>query len=121
MRGLGLLAALTGVGLASGIMAYGAVAEGTTYTALSWALIAPVWGVLALLWLLVRYWPLAAAVPMGSLAVFAGAYYGDVYGQFPAAVLFLLATALIFLPDPAKGGKMSGLTEDAQTPDPKAG
>lgn len=103
MLALGLAAALTGTGLAAGIMAHGALVDGITYTLLSWALIAPVWGLLALLWLLVRRWPVGAAVPLGGLAVFSGVYYGDVYGQFPAGVLFLMATAIVFLPDHGKG------------------
>ncbi len=113
MLAVGLVAALTGAALASGIMAYGAIADGTKYTTLSWALIAPVWGLLALLWLLVRRWPLAAAASMGWLAIFAGIYYGDVYGQFPAALLFLLGTAIVFLPDRAKDGGTRTPTEMA--------
>ena len=101
---LGLAAALAGAGLAAGIMAYGALVDGSTYTLLSWVLIAPAWGLPALFWLLVRRWPAgAAAVPLGGLAVFSGVYYGDVYGQFPAGVLFFLATAVVFLPDHSKG------------------
>ena len=42
-------------------------------------------------------------MPLGGLAVFSGVYYGDVYGQFPAGVLFLIATAVVFLPDHSKG------------------
>ncbi|MEE8385517.1 MAG: hypothetical protein V3S01_06345 [Dehalococcoidia bacterium] len=99
---LGLAAALVGAGLAAGIMAYGALVDGSTYTLLSWALIAPAWGLLALFWLLVRRWPPTAAVPLGGLAVFSGVYYGDVYGQFPAGVVFFLATAVVFLPDHSK-------------------
>ena len=118
MLALGLAAALTGVGLAFGIMAYGALVDGETYTTISWALIAPVWGFLGLLWLLVRRWPVAAAASMGGLAIFAAAYYGDVYGQFPAAVLFLLATAVVFLPGSAKGGPATSRTEAADTSEP---
>jgi hypothetical protein len=96
---VGLVAALAGAGLATGLMAHGALTDGETYTTVSWALIGPVWGVLGVLWTLVRRWPVAAAVPMGGLAIFAGTYYGDVYGQLPAGLLFLLATALVFLPN----------------------
>ncbi len=104
---LGLLAVLAGAGLPTGIMAYGAVANGESYTAISWALIAPLWGLLGLLWLLVRRWPMAAAVPMGWLAIAAGIYYSDVFAQYPAALLFLLATAVVFLPNSTKQGVTS--------------
>ena len=99
---VGLIAALAGAGLATGIMVYGALVDGSTYTTVSWALIAPLWSLQALLWLLVRRWLLAAAVPLGGLAVFAGMYYSDVYGQFPAGLLFLLATGVVLLPNRAK-------------------
>ena len=102
---VGLIAALAGAGLAAGIMVYGALVDGSTYTMVSWALIAPLWSLQALLWLLVRRWLLAAAVPLGGLAVFAGMYYSDVYGQFPAGLLFLLATAVVLLPNQAKEGE----------------
>ena len=102
MLAVGLIAALAGAGLAAGIMVHGALVDGITYTTVSWALIAPLWGLQALLWLLVRRCLVAAAVPLGGLAVFAGMYYGDVYGQFPAGALFLLATAVVFLPNQAK-------------------
>ncbi len=120
MLALGLVAALTGVGLAIGIMAYGAAVDGETYTTISWVLIAPVWGVLGLLWLLVRRWPVAAAASMGGLSIFAGAYYGDVYGQFPAAVLFLLATAVVFLPGAARDRGASAQIEAAGSPERRA-
>ncbi len=99
---LALFAALAGAGLATGIMAYHALDHGTNYTTLSWALIAPTWSLLVLLWLLARRWPLPAAVPMALLAAFTGIYYSDVYGQYPAGFLYLLAMAAIFLPDAAK-------------------
>ncbi len=120
MLALGLAAALTGVGLATGIMAYGVLVDGETYTTISWALIAPVWGLLGLLWLLVRRWPVAAAASMGGLAIFAAAYYGDVYGQVPAAVLFLLATAVVFLPGSANRGRVSSQADAAGTPERRA-
>ncbi len=104
MLALGLVAALVGAGLPTGIMAYGALANGESYTVESWALIAPAWGLPGLLWLLVRRWPLAAAVPMGWLAIPAGIYYSDVYAQYPAAILFLLAAAVVLLPESTKSG-----------------
>ena len=60
---------------------------------------APGWGRPGLLGLLVRRWPMAAAVLMGWLAIPAGLYYSDVYAQYPAAILFLLAAAVVLLPD----------------------
>ncbi len=36
---------------------------------------------------------------MGWLAIPAGIYYSDVYPQYPAAILFLLAAAAVLLPD----------------------
>ena len=107
MLALGLVVALVGAGLPTGIMAYGALANGESYTVESWVLIAPAWGLPGLLWLLVRRWPLAAAVPMGWLAIPAGIYYSDVYAQYPAAILFLLAAAVVLLP---------ASTESAATP-----
>ena len=102
---LGLFAAFAGAALPTGIMVYHAVADGVDYTTVSWALIAPIWGLLALLWLLVRRWPVGAAVPMGWLAIVGGLYYSDVYSYIPAAVLFLLAAAVVFLPDVAGAGR----------------
>ena len=102
---LGLFAALAGAALPTGIMAYHAAVDGVDYTTVSWALIAPIWGLLALLWLLVRRWPLGAAIPMGWLAIVGGLYYGDVYSYIPAAVLFLLAAAVVFLPNAAAAGR----------------
>lgn len=101
---LGLFAALVGAGFATGIMAYEAIVNEVDYTTLSWAMIGPVWGLLGMLWALTRRWPLAAAVPMGWVAIFAGIYFSDVYGQYPAAALFVLATAVVFLPE-ARGGR----------------
>ena len=99
MLAFGLAVALVGAGLPTGIMAYEALANGESYTVESWALIAPAWGLPGLLWLLVRRWPMAAAVLMGWLAIPAGLYYSDVYAQYPAAILFLLAAAVVLLPD----------------------
>ena len=93
-------------------MAYEALANGESYTVESWALIAPAWGLPGLLWLLVRRWPMAAAVLMGWLAIPAGIYYSDVYAQYPAAILFLLAAAVVLLPDSAK----SSATPSAAVP-----
>ena len=36
---------------------------------------------------------------MGWLAIPAGIYYSGVYVQYPAAILFLLAAAVVLLPD----------------------
>ncbi len=94
----GLLAALAGAGLGFGIMAYEAIANGVDYTTQSWLLIAPVWGALAALWLLVRRWPVVAALPFGTLALFAAYYFSDVYGQYPAGLVVLLALPLVLLP-----------------------
>ena len=99
MLAFGLAVALVGAGLPTGIMAYEALANGESYTVESWALIAPAWGLPGLLWLLVRRWPMAAAVLMGWLAIPAGLYYSDVYAQYPAVILFLLAAAVVLLPD----------------------
>ena len=93
----GFSLALTGAGLAFGIMAARALREGIDYTAISWALIAPVWGVLALLALLVTR-ARVVALPLGWLSIFAGLYYADVFGYMPAAGLFLVATFVVFAP-----------------------
>ena len=94
----GLVAALAGAGLGFGIMAYEAIVNGVDYTTQSWALIAPVWGALAALWLLVRRRPVVAALPFGALALFAAYYFSDVYGQYPAGLVVLLALPLVLLP-----------------------
>lgn len=92
---LGLFCALIGAGLASGIMAYGAIANGEDYTVQSWVLIAPVWFGLAALWWLTTRWPFVGAIPMGALAFYAGGYFSDVYGQFPAGLLLFLGAVLL--------------------------
>ena len=115
MLALGLFAAVAGAALPTGIMAYHAVADGVDYTTVSWALIAPIWGLLALLWLLVRRWPVGAAIPMGWLAIIGGLYYGDVYAYIPAAVLFLLAAAVVFLPDAAGASRTRAPNAAART------
>ncbi len=96
---LGLALTTLGASLATGIMAYEAIVNDIDYTTISWVLIGPIWGLLAVLWTLVRRWPMAAAVLTGWLAIMAGLYFSDVYGQYPAALLFVLATAVVFLPD----------------------
>ncbi len=93
-----MLAALAGAGLGFGIMAYEAIVNGVDYTTQSWALIAPVWGALAALWLLVRRRPVVAALPFGALALFAAYYFSDVYGQYPAGLAVVLALPLVLLP-----------------------
>ncbi len=90
---LGLLCALTGAGLATGIMAYEAIAHGTDYSLQSWILIAPVWLGVAALWLLTTRWPFIGAIPLGVLTLYAGAFFSDVYGQYPAGVLLFLGSA----------------------------
>ncbi len=112
---LGLFAAFAGAALPTGIMAYHAVADGVDYTTVSWALIAPIWGLLALLWLLVRRWPVGAAIPMGWLAIVGGLYYSDVYAYIPAAVLFVLAAAVVFLPDEPEAGRTRTPSAAART------
>ncbi len=99
----GLLATLAGAGLGFGIMAFEAIVNGVDYTTQSWALIAPVWGALAALWLLVRRWPVTAALPFGALALFAAYYFSDVYGQYPAGLVVLLALPLVLLPPGERG------------------
>lgn len=94
---LGFLAAAAGAALPTGMMAYMTVADDMSFTAISWALIAPAWGGLAILWLAARRWPLFAGLAMAPLAIFAGIYYNDAYAETPAAVLYLLAMAAIFL------------------------
>ena len=92
---LGLLCVLTGAGLATGIMAFGAIVNGEDYTAKSWILIAPVWLGLAALWMLTARWPLLGGIPLGLLAFYAGGFFSDVYGQFPAGVLLFLGSAAV--------------------------
>ena len=106
---LGLFAAFAGGGLATGIMAHEAIVDDFDYTTISWALIGPIWAPIALLWLLVRRWPMATAIPMGWLAIAASVYYSDVYGYIPGAILFLLAAAVVFLPEVSE-------QEEARTP-----
>ncbi len=101
---LGLCCALVGAGLATGIMAYGAIANGEEYTVQSWVLIPPVWLGLAALWWLTVRWPLVGAIPMGALAFYAGGYFSDVYGQFPAGLLLLLGAAIIVAAATESGG-----------------
>ena len=92
---LGVFSALTGAGLAFGIMAYGAIVNGEDYTTQSWALIPPVWFGLAALWWLTTRWPFIGAIPMGALAFYAGGFFSDVYGQFPAGLLLLLGAVVL--------------------------
>ena len=105
---LGLFAAAMGAGLATGIMAYEALVNEFDYTTISWALIGPIWWLLGALWLLAQRWPMAAAVPLGWLAILSGLYFNDVYGQYPAGLLFLLAAAVVFLLDPASSDSDAG-------------
>ena len=112
---LALVAAFAGAGLGLGIRAYHAIADGVDYTTISWALIPPTWGLLALFWLIVQRWSLAATIPMGLLAIFTGVYFSDVYGQYPAAVLFLMALTVVFLPDAAEDSD-DATTEAAPAP-----
>ena len=118
---LGLLAALAGAGLPTGFMAYGAIVDDIQYTAISWALIAPVWGLLGALWLAARRWPLAAGLAMAPLAIFAGIYYSDVYAEYPAAVLYLLAMAAISLPFLVAQNEMAAASADTVPARPSAG
>ena len=99
---LGLALAALGAALATGIMAYEAIVNDIDYTLISWVLIGPIRGLLAGFWILVQRWPMAAAVLTGWLAIIAGLYFSDVYGQYPAALLFVLATVVVFLPNSTK-------------------
>lgn len=92
---LGMLCALAGAGLATGIMTYGAIANGEDYTTQSWVLIPPVWLGLAAFWWLTARWPFVGGIPLGALAFYAGGFFSDVYGQFPAGLLLLLGAAVI--------------------------
>ena len=92
---LGLFCALAGAGLATGIMVFGALANGEDYTVQSWVLIPPVWFGLAALWWLTARWPFVGAIPLGLLAFYAGGYFSDVYGQFPAGLLLLLGSMAV--------------------------
>ncbi len=102
---VGFVSALVGAGLATSIMAHGAIAEGQDYTVLSWALIWPLWSALWLLAALVRLLRLVAAIPLAWLASFAAFYYSDVYGQFPAAAFFLLAGVVVLRGPRQAGGR----------------
>ncbi len=92
---LGLLCVLTGAGLATGIMAYEAIANDMDYTTKSWVVIAPVWLGLAALWMVTTRWPFVGAIPLGLLAFYAGGFFSDVYGQYPAGVLLFLSAAAV--------------------------
>ncbi|MCH8849600.1 MAG: hypothetical protein IIC89_02095 [Chloroflexi bacterium] len=118
---LGLLAALIGAALPTGFMAYGAIVDDIQYTAISWALIAPAWGLLGALWLAARRWPLAAGLAMAPIAIFAGIYYSDVYAEYPAALLYLLAMAAISLPFLTAQEELAAASSDALPARPSAG
>lgn len=90
---LGLLCALTGAGLATGIMVFEVIANDMDYTTKSWVLIPPVWLGLAALWMLTVRWPFLGALPLGALAFYAGGFFSDVYGQYPAGLLLFLGAA----------------------------
>ena len=92
---LGLLCALIGAGLATGIMAYDAIANDMEFTAQSWILIAPIWLGLAALWMATLRWPFVGGLPLGLLAFYAGGYFSDVHGQYPAGLLLFLASAAV--------------------------
>ena len=92
---LGLLCARTGGGLATGIMAYEAIANEMDYTTQSWVVIAPVWLGLGALWLVTIRWPFVGGIPLGLLAFYAGGFFADVYGQFPAGLLLFLGAAAV--------------------------
>ena len=92
---LGLLCAFVGAGLATGIMAFEGLANDMDYTTQSWVLIPPIWLGLAVLWWLTTRWPFVGAIPLGALAFYAGGYFSDVYGQFPAGLLLLLGSMAV--------------------------
>ena len=74
-------------------MGYHAVVDGTDYTIVSWALIAPVWLLAATLWFFgVRGSPLFLVLLL-FVAAAGATYYGDVNGQYPA--LFLIGMSMI--------------------------
>ncbi len=93
--GLGLFLAMAGAGFATGIMAYEALANDTSFTAESWILIAPLWFGLAAAWVLTTRWPLVGGIPFGALAFYTGGYFSDVYGQYPAGALLLLGAVVV--------------------------
>ncbi len=99
-------------------MAYEAIVNGVDYTAQSWALIAPVWGALAALWLPVRRWPVVAALPLGAGGDNGGAISGRAQPPHrrglgllrcglvaPAALLFGLLLLLLHRKERARNDK----------------
>ena len=92
---LRLFFALAGAGLATGIMAFEALANDMDYTTKSWVLIPPIWLGLAAAWWLTARWPFIGAIQLGALAFYAGGYFSDVYGQFPAGLLLLLGSMAV--------------------------
>ncbi len=111
---LGLFAAFVGFGLATGIMAYEAIVNDVDYITISWALIPATWGLLAVLLLLARVWPMAAAIFMGWLSIFTGIYYSDVFGYLPAVYLLILAFAIVLIPDDDGEEEETDLAEMAE-------
>ncbi len=98
----GLAAALAGAVLGFGIMGYHAVADGASYTAVSWALIAPVWLGAALLWALgLRLSPFFF-IALAAVATAGGYYYSDVYGAYPAAFLVVASLVYVLLTEPPR-------------------
>ena len=92
---LGLLCALTGAALATGIMAYEAIVNDMEFSAESWIVIAPVWLGLAALWIVTWRWPFVGALPLGLLAFYAGGYFFDVHAQYPASLLLFLGAGAV--------------------------
>ncbi len=91
----GIAAAVCGAALGFGIMGYHLIAHGSSYTAISWALIAPVWLGAALFWVLALRLSPYFFIVMAALATSAGIYYGDVYGQYAGG--FLVVVGLLHL------------------------
>ncbi|MBI5283993.1 MAG: hypothetical protein HY874_02775 [Chloroflexi bacterium] len=88
-------AAFTGAALAAGIMWYMMVFDGFDYTRESWRAIPTLWGyVLVALWLATRQ-RLAGGIALLFSAYLASAYFADVYGYVPGAVIAVAALNFI--------------------------
>ena len=91
----GIVASICGAALGFGIMGYHLLVDGTSYTAISWALIAPVWIGAALLWTLALRLSPYFFIAMTVVATSGGLYYSDVYGLYAAG--FLVTVGLLHL------------------------
>jgi len=95
----GIAAAACGAALGFGIMGYHLLVDGTSYTAVSWALIAPVWLGAALFWVLALRFSPYFFIVMTALATSAGIYYGDVYGQYAGGFLVVVGPLHLIVTD----------------------